>query len=110
MKETPVTARSERAIRRELLRYNRFLGLHQVLWAPMLTTATMLATTRLEHDWSPYPLAAAILLASYALVELLFLPRRLAIRRVARTETRNQRVRLAMKHKLSISAVKVVDR
>ncbi len=50
MKETPVTARSERAIRRELLRYNRFLGLHQVLWALMLTTATMLATTRLEHD------------------------------------------------------------
>lgn len=110
MKETPVTARSERAIRRELLRYNRFLGLHQVLWALILTAAAMLVATRLEHDWSPYPLAAAIFLGSYALVELLFLPRRLAIRRVARAENRNQRVRLSMEHKLSISAVKVVDR
>ncbi|APX93247.1 hypothetical protein BWR19_10060 [Halomonas sp. 1513] len=105
-------ARSPRYYRRELLRQNRFLGLPNLAWALSITAAVGLALFlsgggSLDPDAWRWLVAALPL--SWALVELLFLPRRLLIHRLARQESRDEVVRVALRHGLNLEQVEVRD-
>ncbi|MGQ4880221.1 hypothetical protein ACOJCM_16775 [Billgrantia sp. LNSP4103-1] len=98
-------ARSSKELRREMLRINRFLGRHQAWWGMVLTPVVLLAFTLLSVKgwewWWPF---TAFMLA-WAGVELCFLPRRLAIKRLAAMESRAEVVRLAWLHGVALRDV-----
>lgn len=101
----PPIARSPREVRREMLRANRFLGIHQVWWGGLLTPLTFSLPALLgAGEWQWWWYLAAFLLA-WACVELCFFPRRLVIRQLALQESRAEAVRLAWAHDLALRDV-----
>ncbi|PSJ23324.1 hypothetical protein CVH10_00205 [Halomonas sp. ND22Bw] len=108
MTATPV-ARSARLIRRQMLRHNRFFGLHQ-LWFGLLLTSVMTYGLALFFDPTGWWLLGVGLLGALVLVELMFLPRRVVIHRLSAKESYDERVREALRHGVSLQEVKVVDR
>lgn len=98
-------ARTSKELRREMLRTNRFLGRHQAWWGLMLSPVALYLFALLNDDgwswWWPMP---AFLLA-WGSVELCFLPRRLAIHRLAAMESRAEVVRLAWLHGVALRDV-----
>ncbi|RTR00152.1 hypothetical protein [Halomonas nitroreducens] len=74
---------SPRSLRRQLLNDNRFLGLHQVWFGLLLTPASLALLSQFTLlGWSRLVVPGFLL--AWLLMEVLFLPRRLAIHRVAR--------------------------
>ncbi|MCK2182978.1 hypothetical protein [Halomonas getboli] len=108
MTAAPV-ARSARLIRRQMLRHNRFLGLHQ-LWFGLLLMPVITYGLALTFDPTGWWLVVPGFLASMLLVELAFLPRRVVIHRLSAKESHEERVREALRHGVSLQEVQVVDR
>ncbi|UYG06090.1 hypothetical protein [Halomonas sp. M4R1S46] len=105
---TPI-ARSPRLLRQQMLRDNRFLGLHQIWFAVLLTPGSLYLLrlfSPLEWEWLVVP----GFLIAWLLVELLFLPRRLAIRRLAVKQSYDEVVREALHHGVALQEVRVIDR
>lgn len=108
--EKKIVARSPRWHRQELLAANRFLRTPYGLLAVVLALPVLV----LWGLWSGFdaipllwlPLVWAV---SWLLIELCFLPRRLAIIRVARQESRDEVTREALRHGVSLDEVKVID-
>ncbi|PMR68323.1 hypothetical protein [Halomonas heilongjiangensis] len=106
--DAPLVASSPRRHRRELLTANRFLGLHQALhglWvsALVLGILNLIDVSPAWWWWLPaYPL-------SWAVVELLFLPRRQAIALIAEQASRGEVASVALKHGVMLRDVRVVD-
>ncbi|XKE47197.1 hypothetical protein LG302_08730 [Halomonas organivorans] len=105
----PPVARSVRLVRRQMLRDNRFFGLHQ-LWYGLLLTPAASYFLALVFDPTGWWLAGVGFLVAWALVELAFLPRRLVIHRLAAKESQDEVVREALRHGVSLQEVRVVDR
>ncbi|MDN3554910.1 hypothetical protein [Halomonas maura] len=108
VKATPV-ARSPRLLRQQMLRDNRFFGLHQIWFAVLLTPASLY----LMRLFSPLPwqwLVVPGFLVAWLVVELLFLRRRLAIRRLAVKQSHDEIVREALRHGVALQEVRVIDR
>lgn len=102
----PPTARTAREMRSEMLLANRFLGVHQAWWGVFLTPlALYLLDLVTAGDWRWWWLLPTFLL-TWAGVELCFLPRRLVIYRLAKTESRAEVVRLAWQHGVALRDVR----
>lgn len=107
--DAPLVASSPRRHRRELLTANRFLGLHQALhglWVSALVLGILNLIDAVSPAWwwwlPAYPL-------SWAVVELLFLPRRQAIALIAEQASRGEVASVALKHGVMLRDVQVVD-
>ncbi|WP_104201892.1 hypothetical protein [Billgrantia saliphila] len=98
-------ARSSKELRKEMLHANRFLGKHQAWWGLVLTPVVLCLFESLTVGgwrwWWPF---TAFVLA-WGGVELCFLPRRLAIQRLAAMESRAEVVRLAWIHGVALRDV-----
>jgi hypothetical protein len=98
-------ARSSKELRREMLIANRFLGKHQAWWGLVLTPVVLYAFELLSaNNWSWWWPFSAFMLA-WGGVELCFLPRRLAIQRLAAMESRAEVARLAWIHGVALRDV-----
>jgi len=101
----PPVARTPRELRRDMLRANRFLGIHQAWWGGGLAPIVLY----LFHSFGGgsgqwwWPLLAFLL--AWTAVELCFLPRRLVIRQLACEESRAEVVRLALRHGVALRDV-----
>ncbi|NIC04391.1 hypothetical protein [Billgrantia bachuensis] len=98
-------ARTSKELRREMLRANRFLGRHQAWWGLVLTPVVLFVFALLTvggwNWWWPF----AAFIVAWGTVELCFLPRRLAIQRLAAIESRAEVVRLAWLHGVALRDV-----
>lgn len=101
-------SRSARLIRRQLLEECRFLGLHQ-LWFALLLMPVISYGLALRFDPTGWWLALVGLCLAWLVVEALFLPRRLAVWRMAARESRDERCRQARRHGVAVHQVTVVD-
>lgn len=98
-------ARTEKDIRREMLDTNRFMGKHQAWWGLVLTPVALFLFELMDAGaWSWWLPLVAYLMA-WGSVELCFLPRRLAIIRLAAMESRAEVVRLAWLHGVALRDV-----
>ncbi|MBB3142028.1 hypothetical protein [Halomonas organivorans] len=102
-------ARSARLIRRQLLSDHRFLGLHQ-LWFALLMTPVISYGLALGFDPTGWWLAGCGFLVAWALAELVFLPRRVAIYRLASKESNDERCQAARRHGVALHEVQIIDR
>ena len=105
----PTVARSPRRLRRELLASNRFFGLHQMLLAAALSPLMMGGVAHvMEQPWQVW-WAMPAFFAAWGAVELCFLPRRLAIHRLAQLESDAEIRRVAIRTGVAMKAVTVLD-
>ncbi|QEA40047.1 hypothetical protein FGL86_13815 [Pistricoccus aurantiacus] len=101
-------ARSPKKLQSQMLHNNRFLGLHQA-WLGAFLSPFVLGTVALfNEDWQWWWILPTFLLC-WGFIEVLFLRRRLAIRRLAVMESRAEVIRLAWKHGVSLREIRVVD-
>lgn len=105
----PPVAKSPRVLRREMLRANRFLGLHQAWWGLILAPILVLLAYLIVGDWQWWWVLSGYL-AGWAAVEFCFLPRRVVIHRLAIEESRAAVVREAWKHGVALRDVKIMGR
>lgn len=103
VKAAPI-GESPRSLRRQLLNDNRFLGLHQVWFGLLLTPASLAMLSQFTPLGWHRLIVPGVLLA-WLCVELLFLPRRLMIHRVARRQDDAAIIREARRHDLHLSAL-----
>ena len=109
-KKNSICARSARWHRRQLIAANRFLRFPHWLLAVVLALPVLL----LWGLWAGFGQLSMLLpvpvwAGSWLLIELCFLPRRLAINRVARQESRDEVTRAALRHGVSLDEVEVID-
>ena len=101
-------ARSPRLFKLQMLNANRFLGLHQAWLGLLLTPGLFMLSNNFSETWHWWGVFPAFLL-SWGIIEILFLPRRLVIRRLAEEESRAEVIRLAWQHGVSLRDIKLVD-
>ncbi|RAR57390.1 hypothetical protein BCL93_11567 [Onishia taeanensis] len=103
-------ARSPKLLQRQMISSNRFLGIHQFMLGALLSPAAVWGMEAvLERSWQWWWVLPAIG-AAWGLVELLFLPRRLAIHRLAVKESRDEVAFLALKHHVALQEIRLTDR
>ncbi|MFG6179220.1 hypothetical protein ACGTN6_18430 [Halomonas sp. THAF12] len=108
MTASPVV-RSARLIRRQMLNDHRFFGVHQ-LWFALLMTPVISYGLALRFDPTGWWLAGCGFLVAWALAELVFLPRRIAIYRLASKESSDERWQAARHHGVPLHEVRIMDR
>ncbi|MFD2190043.1 hypothetical protein [Pistricoccus aurantiacus] len=101
-------ARSPKRFKLQMLQANRFLGLHQAWLGLLLSPGLFMLSKVFNEDWQWWWMLPAFL-AAWGIVELLFLPRRLVIHRLAVEESRAEVIRLAWQHGVSLRDIKLVD-
>ncbi|WP_168014505.1 hypothetical protein [Halomonas salinarum] len=89
---------------------NRFLGLHQIFLGILLSPAAVWGMEAMLRDTWQWWWALPAILVSWGVVELLYLPRRLAIHRLAEKESRDEVTYLALKHGVSLQEIRLTDR
>lgn len=110
--EPAPTALSVEGYRRELLQHNRPLRLHQGIWGGIAGIASYSATQAFAPEVLPSPALAMPLMcvAGLLIAELLFLPRRIAIYRLAASEHHDEVTREALKAGVGLSEVRIKDK
>lgn len=103
-------ARSPKLLRRQMISSNRFLGVHQFMLGALLSPAVVWGMEAfLDQPWQWWWALPAIA-AGWGVVELLFVPRRLAIHRLAVKESRDEVTSLALKHGVALQEIRLTDK